>query len=120
MKKLIFIALALFGLTVSAQDGADIKEMYRAAEQNTNQQAKEIAEILSLNDKHFHLIKDVLQEKNDMLVQNPTLSDERKTYLVNYTISKIKEVLTEAEFEKLVYHEELYAKILSTELVKKK
>ena len=120
MKKIIFIALALFGITVSAQDGVDVKELYRAAEQNTNQQAKEIAEILSLNDKYFHLIKEVLQEKNDMLVQNPTLSNERKTHLVEYTISKIKEVLTEAEFEKLVYHKELYAKIQSTELVKKK
>lgn len=120
MKKILFIALALFGLTVSAQDGADLKDMYRAAEKNTIEQAKQIAEVLNLNDKAFYLIKDALEEKNNMLAQNPTLSKERKAHLVEYTTNKIKEVLTDAEFEKLVYHKDLFAKIQSTELIKKK
>ena len=120
MKKILFIALALFGLTVSAQDGADLKDMYRAAEKNTNEQAKEVAEILSLNDKAFHIIKDAIEEKNDMLVQNPKLSDERKHHLVEYMNSKIKGILTEAEFEKLMSHKDLFDRIQSTDLVKKK
>ncbi len=120
MKKTLFIALALFGLTVSAQDGADIKEMYRAAEQNTNQQAKEVAEILSLNDKAFHIIKDAIEDKNNMLVQNPKLSDERKHHLVEHMNSKFKDILTEAEYEKLTSHKDLFDRIQSTDLIQKK
>ena len=106
--------MAVLGFSVSAQE-RNIKQAMKDAEQATITQTKDLASSLKLSEDVYPKVQAILKEKNNMLAQHPDLSEQRKAIIVENTLSRLKEVLSESEFKQLIANEELYSKIKSIE-----
>jgi len=116
MKKILFILMAVLGLSVSAQEKTDIKQAILHAEKVSTIQTKEMFTALKLDADLVTKVQAILKEKNEMLAKNPDLSDQRKAIVVESTLDKLKKVLSESQYKQLEENVELYVKIKSTDI----
>ena len=116
MKKILFILMAVLGFSVSAQEKTDIKQAILNADKVSTIQTKEMVSALKLDGDLVAKVQSILKEKNEMLAKNPNLSDQRKAIVVENTLNRLKEVLTESQYKQLEENVDLYVKIKSTDI----
>lgn len=107
--------MAVIGLSASAQEKRDVKQAIKNAEKATLIQTKEMVSSLKLNDNVVDKVQAILLEKNNLLAQYPDLSEQRKAIIIENTLNRLKEVLSESEIKQLMENTELYSKIKSTD-----
>lgn len=110
MKKiLILFVLSLgFSLSINAQETAKQEEV----KLEIKAKSYEIAEFVGADDDVAYKIFTILYDRNQEMVKNPGFSEERKIVLSKFVENKIKNTLTEEQFNRLKANNTLYQSIL--------
>jgi Ni/Co efflux regulator RcnB len=114
MKKLVLLAVMLFGFTAFAQTQEDAqKQAYKKAETLTATHVDRIVSMLEIKDDNTtQKIKEVLFEKNLILSQHPDLSEQRKVILKDKIEGVLNNVLDENQLAKLKKDQDFYGQLL--------
>lgn len=114
MKKLVLLAVMLFGFTAFGQTQEEShKQAYKKAETLTTEHVNKLAGMLDINDDNTkQKIKEVLFEKNLILSQHPDLSEQRKAILKEKIEGVLTNVLEEKQLTKLKKDESFYNQLL--------
>lgn len=111
MKKLLLLAVAFFGLQLSAQE-RDIKAIHNEAREVVNTSTKEIANYLKIeDDKTFQNLRNILFNRVQTQKLNPELTKERLAILDKTMLAELKELLSEKQYQKLMDRKELLDKL---------
>lgn len=113
MKKLVLLAVMLFGFTAFAQTPEQAyKEAHTKAEKLTDDSVNQLVGVLNITDTDaVAKIKEVVFEKNLMIAQHPDFSNERKAILVEKIEGVLSKILDEKQLKTLKKEEALYNKI---------
>jgi|SRR5690606_7619232 len=114
MKKLVLLAVMLFGFTAFAQTQEDTqKQAYKKAETLTTAHVDKLVSMLEIKDDNTkQKIKEVLFEKNLIVSQYPDLSNERKVILKDKIEGVLTNVLNENQLAKLKKDQDFYGQLL--------
>ncbi|MDO4727811.1 MAG: hypothetical protein Q4B43_02270 [Bacteroidota bacterium] len=110
MKKILFIALAVFSLGIYAQNGNPNK-----VEELSNLKSKEILRMIGTDDEvKFLKIREVIYSVNKEVANNPGLSQARKQVLHDNLEYKLREALSPKEAD-VIFSNKEFVKSLITE-----
>lgn len=114
MKKLVLLAVMLFGMTAFAQTQEDAhKQAYKKAETLTTEHVNKLTGMLEISDEITkQKIKDVLFEKTLILTQHPDLSEQRKVILKDKIEGVLNNVLDEKQLTKLKKDQSFYNQLI--------